>query len=327
MKKINFLLSAFVIFIAMFPLLAWPNTVDSGDVNGDGTTNITDVTDLINYLLTGNDSVIDTWAADVDGSGTLSIADVTGLINVLLRGPFHPATRTFTINGVSFKMVYVEPGTFMMGSDDSSSQLWQPAHEVTLTRGFYISEYEVTRALYEAVLGVDPSAHVDSLMDHPKTSVDMFHAQSFCWELEKILKIYGQITLPTEAEWEYAARGGHKSMGYIYAGSDDPDEVAWYNQGLDGRTFPVGLKKPNELGLYDMSGNADERCLDKVHPSNGYPSEPQIDPYVWDSYGYYVVRGGTAQCSSPIDCRVYSRYLMRETFTWVTGFRFIIHVD
>ena len=167
MRLKNYCRITLVMLMTMLPLFAWSNTINSADVNEDGKVSISDVTALIDFLLTDDASSIDYWAADVDGSGTVNIADVTELVNILLYGQTIPATRTFTANGVTFMMVYVEPGTFMMGSNDSdASDSAKPAHEVTLTRGFYICQTEVTWALWEAVMGVNPNSHVDSLMNH-----------------------------------------------------------------------------------------------------------------------------------------------------------------
>ena len=332
MKRNNFLLSVFAALVAMLPLGAYAQ--DSGvrgDVNGDGKVSIADVTAVINYLLSGDDSAIDLSAADVDDNGVVKISDVTALIYILLGNsyPYFPETVTLTANGVSFTMVYVAPGTFMMGATDKdgsdATEIEFPSHQVTLTRGFYISQTEVTYELWEAVMGTT-ALPASGPSDYPATMMSDMQAVIFCSSLGFLGK---DFYLPTEAEWEYAARGGHKSEGYKYAGSDNVDEVAWYKDNSGGTSHPVGQKKPNELGLYDMSGNVNEWCRDIVDFRLGsYPSDPQTDPCVQDPIGlggYRIARGGTNGLHSAAS-RVAARRTERS-LNMQTGFRFIFYVD
>ena len=164
--------------------------------------------------------------------------------------------ETFTINGVSFNMIYVQVGTSQMGSNNSETQDHEmPDHSVTLSE-YYIGETEVTQALWEAVMGNNPSRFNGS--DKPVENVSWEDCLEF---VKKLNKLTGKnFSLPTEVVWKYAACGGNKSNGYKYSGSDNIDDVAWYGGNASSTTHPVGTKSPNELGLYDMSGNVFEWC-------------------------------------------------------------------
>ena len=207
-------------------------------------------------------------------------------------------------------MVYVEGGTFTMGatseqgSDAESDE--KPAHQVTLS-SFSIGKYEVTQEEWQAVMGDNPSSFKGS--KRPKRPVERV-SWNDCQEfIRKLNTMTGKhFRLPTEAEWEYAARGGNKSIGYKYAGSDNLDRVAWYlkNSGYkthDVGTHDVGQKSPNELGLYDMSGNVLEWCADWY---GSYSSNSQTNPSGSSSGSYRVHRGGSWR-SSARNCRVSSR--------------------
>ena len=189
---------------------------------------------------------------------------------------------------LSINMMCVEGGTFMMGAMEGDTQVYdneKPAHEVTLTYNYYIAQTEVTQALWKTVMGNNPSTMIGD--DLPVNNVLWEEADAFVKRLSQMTGY--TFHLPTEAEWEFAARGGKKSKGYLYAGSDDVNEVAWYANNSGGKTHAVGTKKPNELGIYDMSGNAWEWCSDWLAP---YSAEAQVNPIGPATGEYHVYHGG-----------------------------------
>ena len=196
---------------------------------------------------------------------------------------------SFTVNGVSFDMVFVKGGTFTMGAaqDDSDAEVNEkPAHQVTLS-DFSIGKFTVTQKLWEAVMGNNPSwLGGDDLL--PVETVSWNDAQEF---ISKLNTATGKtFRLPTEAEWEYAARGGSKSKGYKYSGSNDINAVAWYAENREIDPHPVGTKAPNELGIYDMSGNVWEWCNDWYAI---YTDAIQTNPQGAESGCRRVLRGCT----------------------------------
>ena len=210
----------------------------------------------------------------------------------------------FNVGGVEFKMVYVEGGTFTMGATAEQGlealEGEKPAHKVTLS-DYYIGETQVTQALWKAVMGDKPSRFKGG---------DNLPVEQVSWEdiVEKFIPALNRKTgrtfrLPTEAEWEYAARGGNRSKGYKYSGSDNIDEVAWYAGNSGDKTHPVRGKKANELGLYDMSGNVWEWCHDWY---GEYSSGAQTDPKGPDKGSCRVLRGGS-WFNAARYCRVSSR--------------------
>ena len=193
---------------------------------------------------------------------------------------------TYTARGVSFKMVKVAGGTFKMGATEEQESFAyydeKPVHEVTLS-DYYIGETEVTQELWGAVMGSNPSYHKGTNL--PVDSVSWDDCQDFIKELNSLTG--KNFRLPTEAEWEFAARGGNKSKGYKYSGSS-----MWYRDNSNGETHVVVTKLPNELGLYDMSGNVWEWCQD-WYDSHYYSNSPKNNP-TGPSSGYFrVMRGGS----------------------------------
>ena len=195
--------------------------------------------------------------------------------------------QTFTVNGVSFTMLPVEGGTFTMGATEEMAFPFKdekPTHQVTLS-SYYMGETEVTQALWTAVMGSNPSHFKGD--DLPVETVSWNDCQTF---LTKLNALTGRtFRLPTEAEWEYAARGGSKSGGTQFSGSSNLDEVAWYNGNSGSKTHAVKTKKANELGLYDMSGNVWEWCQDRY---GKYSRRAQMNPTGPIGGSTRVIRGG-----------------------------------
>jgi len=220
----------------------------------------------------------------------------------------HPTVSDNTISipvkdGISIEMVRVEAGTFTMGATPEMKDPYdneKPTHQVTLTNDYYIGKYEVTQALWQAVMGNNPSSFKGENL--PVENVSWKDCQEF---LSKLNSITGKtFRLPTEAEWEYAARGGKKSQGYQYSGSSKLSDVAWYEDNSGNKTHDVGSKQANELGIYDMSGNVWEWCQDKY---GKYSSSSQTNPTGANSGSKRVIRGGSWEI---IDwgCRSSCRY-------------------
>ena len=198
--------------------------------------------------------------------------------------------QVFTVHGVAFKMVRVAGGTFQMGAtSEQGSDAYDSenlVHSVTLS-DYYIGQTEVTQELWKAVMGSNPSYFKDN-NQRPVENVSWYDCQEF---IEKLNRLTGKnFRLPTEAEWEYAARGGNKSRGYKYSGSNNPDAVAWYDKNSGGETHPVAQKQSNELGLYDMSGNVWEWCADLY---GSYSSNSQTNPTGASTGSNRVLRGGS----------------------------------
>ena len=198
-----------------------------------------------------------------------------------------------TVNGVTFNMIKVDGGTFTMGATSEQQNPYpdeKPTHQVTLST-YYIGETEVTQALWTAVVGKKPSWHKGDIL--PVEQVSWKDCVKFIERLNKLTNRF--FRLPTEAEWEFAARGGNKSNCTMYSGSDDIDDVAWYGENRIQNTNPVKTKKANELGIYDMSGNVSEWCNDW---KGAYGSDVQINPIGPKSGNKRVCRGGGTNCSS-----------------------------
>ncbi len=212
--------------------------------------------------------------------------------------------------GLHVPMTRVEGGSFQMGWDSGNS--WdfrmKPVHSVYVD-SFYMGTYEITQDIYKQVMGSNPSRWKGARL--PVERVSWYDAVAFCNALsrrdglDEVYTINGESVscdwgkvgyrLPTEAEWEYAARGGSKSQGYTYAGSNTVGDVAWYgyDDNSGGRTHEAGGKKPNELGLYDMSGNVWEWCWDGYGDYSASAQTNPRGPWITSSGSYRVVRGGS----------------------------------
>jgi formylglycine-generating enzyme required for sulfatase activity len=209
-------------------------------------------------------------------------------------------------------MVTVQGGRFAMGGNENNNE--KPIHNVTLS-SFKIAKYETTLAQWQKVMGSNPSGRKDC-MDCPVTAVGWDDIQTF---IKKLNTLSGKnYRLPTEAEWEYAARGGKKSKRFEYAGSNDVNAVAWTFANSGSTTHPVGQKEPNELGLYDMSGNVFEWCND-WYDENYYDKSPEHNPKGPATGLHRVFRGGN-RASEPAKSRVAYRNPFRLGYGTL-GFR------
>lgn len=218
------------------------------------------------------------------------------------------AVKNFNINSAVLTMVRVEGGTFQMGGSDENAQEYEkPVHNVTLD-DYYIGLCEVTNEQWEAVVnGRVPGPLEDPLWYNnerflPKTMVSYDECFEFINKLNAHTGL--EFSLPTEAQWEYAARGGHKGRGYTYSGSDDAEEVGWCYENAATTVTIVATKTPNELGLYDMTGNVNEWCSDWY---DYYSSEDQTNPTGPESGDFRVMRGGSV-IHFYEECRVSHRW-------------------
>ena len=220
--------------------------------------------------------------------------------------------KTYTVNGVSFTMVGVAGGTFQMGSNDDIEDE-KPVHSVTLS-SYYIGQTEVTQKLWTAVMGSNPSIWKGDNL--PVEMVSWNDCQNF---ITKLNALTGEkFRLPTEAEWEFAAKGGNKSKGYRYNGSNTIGDVAWYLDNSSDKMHPVGTKAPNELGIYDMSGNVMEWCRDWY---GSYSSSAQTNPAGPASGSNRVYRGGDWD-NYATNCRAAARLSNTPAFAYYYfGFR------
>ena len=286
-----------------------------GDVTEDNRVDVDDLNEVINMILGKGDL---TAVGDINGDTRVDVDDLNIIINIILgKDPDEkPGAKTYTANGVSFRMMDVKGGTFTMGGYDSDPGVQRdekPAHQVTLSN-FAIGETEVTQELWMAVMGSNPSAvssrngYTENLQ-RPVESVSWDDCQQFITRLNALTGL--TFRLPTEAEWEYAARGGMNTLGYLYAGDDDLNKVAWYRDNVPSTTSgtegygpqTVATKSPNELGVYDMTGNVREWCQDWY---GSYSNAAQTNPTGPATGAERVERGGGFNQNSSY-CRVLRR--------------------
>lgn len=210
-----------------------------------------------------------------------------------------PSISEVEVNGVKFNMISVDGGTFTMGATSEQGSDYyryeRPTHQVTLS-DYYIGQTEVTQELWKAVMGTYPSYNTGNSL-YPVEKVSWDDCQEFIRELNRLTG--KRFRLPTEAEWEFAARGGNYSKGYKYSGSNRFDDVAWYD-GNSSMTHQVATKTPNELGIYDMTGNVWEWCSDWY---GDYSSSSQTNPTGPADGSCRVYRGGSWLSNAP-GCRV-----------------------
>lgn len=248
--------------------------------------------------------------------------------------------KEFTVGDETFTMIFVEGGTFTMGATEDQGFQYKederPCHKVTLS-DFYIGQFEVTQALWVEVMGYNPSKRQED-MNCPVENVSWDDCMEFINKLNEMTGM--QFRLPTESEWEYAARGGNKSNGYKYPGSNNLREVTyevqqiWHDDWCDGApTHPVGGKKPNELGLYDLATNVAEWCYDayEIWPAE-FAVRPQTNPtgpdhYRWINFGGKMVKTpkphvvrGVSFTDNPFNHRICRRISCKKADPY-TGFR------
>ncbi|MCQ2974611.1 MAG: SUMF1/EgtB/PvdO family nonheme iron enzyme, partial [Bacteroidales bacterium] len=257
--------------------------------------------------------------------------------------PFMPSPSTLTIpikDGVSIEMILVEGGTFTMGQDieqsddeeepDDNSEENEleekkeeeyifeddkaPAHQVTLD-SYYIAKYPVTQKIWQLVMGDNPSEFKGE--DRPVENVSWDDCQKFIEKLNSITN--KKFSLPSEAQWEFAAQGGNKSKGYQYSGSDNLEDVAFIDVS---ETYPIGQKKPNELGIYDMSGNVFEWCYDVY---DEYLSTPQKNPINIEDDEYHINRGGSWETGDELCLVNYRNFDCNTSTSNDLGLRLVIY--
>lgn len=302
-----------------------------GSPTGPATGTFTQGQQCTVYAVANSNYTFTNWTEVESGNVASTEANYTFTVtgNRTLVANFQQQTtdQTFTVNGVSFTMKRVEGGTFWMGAqstnpdgqnyDSEADDYESPVHSVTLST-FYMGETEVTQELWQAVMGSNPSYFSGTNLPVDNVSWNMI-VNNF---LPALNAATGQnFRLPTEAEWEYAARGGNQSHGYKYAGSNTIDDVAWYDDNSNNQTHPVGYKQANELGLYDMSGNVREWCQDW---SDSYSSEAQTNPTGPSNGSIRVLRGGSWSSYARY-CRVSYRYFDTPgSLHNYYGFRFVL---
>lgn len=277
-----------------------------------------DLSQPADKVLTISDATIEGWG------------EATDLPGVTIGGeqPSTTNAKTFEVGGVKFNMVKVEAGTFEMGkSADGNDET--PVHTVTLTKDYYIGESEVTQALWKAVTGYSPTSGGDAWSssyglgdNYPAYFISYEDVQIFITRLNQMTN--QQFRMPTEAEWEYAAKGGKQSKGHTYSGSNTIDDVAWYSDNSGIKTHPVKTKSPNELGIYDMSGNVWEWCSDWY---GSYSNGAATDPTGPTSGSSRVYRGG-GWYSNATNCRTAYHNGITPTSRYnIIGFRLALSLS
>lgn len=250
----------------------------TGDINGDGKVTIDDITALTDKLLSGD---VDKNKDDVNKDGKVNIHDLADLGDIILQNQSTPdvspedeTVKVFNVDGIEFKMIKVNHGKFIIGSPSTelgSLTIERPQHEVTITNDYWIAETQVTQELWLKITGKNPSVCKGD--QNPVENISYIDAKDFITKLNE--KTGENFRLPTEAEWEFAARGGNESKGFIFPGSKIHKEVAWMKTNSDGKSHPVKQLKPNELGIYDMGGNVAEWTNSKYV---SYTSAAAVNP-------------------------------------------------
>lgn len=252
--------------------------------------------------------------------------------------PIHD--KDWWVPNLGMKLHPVMPGSFRMGAHGGllgwllhlHVEHEKPAHWVTISREFWIGKYPVTQAEYQEIMGKNPSTFYSRGERNPVDCVSWNDSMAFCTKLTTLeqtanrLPAQYQYRLPTEAEWEFAARGGVYSKGYTYGGANDLGEVAWYQKtcNCETGTHPVGQKKANELGLFDISGNVWEWCYD-CYDNYPFPPLMNIKDPLGPIRGLHRVRRGGDWCSEAFDCRVARRGAQERRYAETgMGFRVVL---
>jgi len=242
---------------------------------------------------------------------------------VRVSGP--KSGKNWQIPTLGLELAHISPGSFQMGCDDEWFEA-DPVHTVRISQGYWMGKCEVTQQQYQSIMGSNPSSFKGA--SNPVEKISWNDSVSFCKKLtdqerraDRLPDGY-EYRLPTEAEWEYAARGGNRGRETKYAGSNTIDDVAWYNENSANKTHPVGQKQANELGLYDMSGNVMEWCQDWFEDI--YSSGSQTDPMGPSTGLYRVLRGGCWPAPAGV-CHVACRAIYSPEDTYDTlGFRVVL---
>ena len=263
----------------------------------------------------------DTNIATVDNGKVTGIALGESTITVTSLDGGYIAQCFVYVQPIEPEMVWVEGGTFMMGCTEEQGEdclnSEKPAHQVTVS-GFYIGKYEVIQRQWVAIMGTNPSNPETIGGNKPVNKIKWGEVQEYITKLNA--HTGKNYRLPTEAEWEYAARGGNKSEGYKYSGSNNPYDVAYFGNIM---IYDVGGKKPNELGTYDMSGNIDELCSDWY---SNYTNNPQTNPIGPPTGIHRVLRGG-GYGSSLREARVSARMSGDPNMKVFCGFRLALPAE
>ena len=268
---------------------------------------------MLFILPKSNTSQIQDWSLLIDTKAKPIVPPkiITPPVEILIS-----RTSTGFVDPFEDQMVFVQGGSFMMGSNDGEDDE-KPVHQVSLS-DFYMGKYQVTQSQWKVIMGHNLADFKGD--DLPVEGVSWNDVQEFINKLNE--KTGRKYRLPTEAEWEYAARGGQNTRGYKYAGSDNIVEVAWFYDNSWGRTHPVGQKKANELGLYDMSGNVWEWCAD-WSGRDYYKNSSQNNPTGPVTGSYHRMRGGS-WFDYALDCRVsYHNTVTSDDGAYWLGFRLL----
>lgn len=294
-----------------------PEDADNPAVTWESSNNEVAEVNMNGRVIANTDGTCIITCRATDGSGVYAECQVT------VGEPAAEGEKSFTVNGVAFKMKKVVGGTFTMGATSEQSNGYtpwddeKPTHLVTLS-DYWMGETEVTQALWYAVMDAKPTNDNSWSTDYglgnnyPAYYVSWNDCQTFITKLNQLTG--ASFRMPTEAEWEFAARGGTQSQGYIFSGSNSIDDVAWYFGNSGSKPHEVGTKAPNELGIYDMSGNVWEWCGDWF---GSYSSDSQTNP-IGPTSGSYRVRRGGSWGNDATSCRVADRNSITPTSTYYT---------